>query len=163
MLDSSKHKVAFEAPSEAASAVVSIEVLQSVEDEDGTVYTSASSSFTIYVQSDGAGCFNANQPTITDDGWTPPIRLSIHSMFKDGNLTMMFSSPVIVPKLFKDAVVDSQQRKLARNEFSFHDIVELFVISTFHEEGSDATEIEDYQLTRFTERAFDIQVSFKQP
>ena len=81
-------------------------------------------------------------------------------MTKDGNLTVMFSYPVIVPDLFKFAVVDPIR---LLSKFSIKDFVELYVISTFLDEKSDATEIIDYRLTRFTERAFDIQVIFKQP
>ena len=42
MLDPSKHKIEFEAPTGSESAAVSIEVLQSVEDDSGAIYASAS-------------------------------------------------------------------------------------------------------------------------
>lgn len=86
--------------------------------------------------------------------------MAIHTMSIDGNLTMSFDRPIVVPQIFLDMVVDSR-RSLDSEEFSFHDLVELYVISSIHEEGSEATVIEDYHLTRFTETAFDIQVDFK--
>ena len=73
----------------------------------------------------------------------------------DGNLTLAFSRPLVIPQVLQDLVVEPE-RELNTNYLTIKDLIDLFVMSSVHDWGSDATYIEDYQLTRFTERAFDI-------
>ena len=55
-------------------------------------------------------------------------------MSKDGNLTVLFDRSIVIPEVFKNLVVDNKRRSLAENDFTFHDVVEIFVISTFHDD-----------------------------
>ena len=102
-----------------------------------------------------SACFNKTGKTLSTNSFTQPLRLGVYSMSKSGNLTMVFNRPFEVPELFIDSII-SQQRNLDEDMLKASDFMELFVLSSVHDDESSAMRIDDYHLTRFTEMAFDI-------
>ena len=76
-------------------------------------------------------------------------------MSRSGNLTFTFNRPFVVPKLFKDAVIE-EKRSLADDQLKATDFLEIFVLSSVFDEESSATRVNDYYFTRFTDMAFDV-------
>ena len=73
----------------------------------------------------------------------PPVHLAIHSMSIDGNLTFVFSRPLVIPQVLLDLVID-RRRELSTSDLTLHDFIEIFVMSSIHDVGSDSILIEDY-------------------
>ena len=88
--------------------------------------------------------------------------MSVHSMFKDGNLTITFNRPVVIPTIFDEAVKSGRSLR-AERAFRTQDVIDLYVKSSIYDPDSEAIRIDDYYLTRINEKALDIQVMFKMP
>ena len=68
-----------------------------------------------------------------------------------GNLTIVFSKPILIPPIQVDFVDNStSSRQLAHREYEIQEVIDIYVESDFHESESEAIGIEGYSLTRLT-------------
>ena len=50
---------------------------------------------------------------------------------------------------------------MVKSNYTIEEVLDLQVVSSFYEDGEPEIEISDYNLTRLTEYAFDLQVEFR--
>ena len=105
-IDQDLKYIQIEAPTSAESAAISIQITQVIEEEGGKMYAGASQSFNIYIGDGESHCHGVKESSLRPtDEVKLPLRVRIHSMTKDGNLTIGFSRPIEIPQVFNNKVV----------------------------------------------------------
>ena len=98
-----------------------------------------------------------------------PLKATIYDLSKTGNLTIMFSKPIIKPPIEIRNLNETYLRRLSYSESSFpklvpvKEFVNITVESEFYENESEKIQIVGYVATRLTTNALDIQLDFKHP
>ena len=95
------------------------------------------------------------------------MKAKINDFTTTGNLTISFNKPIILPPL---EIIPDETRRLeehstaeAFQRYSIKDVLQLSVESSYHDQGEPEISIEDYRLTRLTEKAMDVQIDFVYP
>ena len=95
------------------------------------------------------------------------MKAKIYDFTPTGNLTITFNKPIILPPI---EMISDQNRRLEENStenafqrYQIKDVLQLSVESSYHDQDDPEISIEDYRLTRLTEKAMDVQIDFVYP